>query len=1244
MPYNFEGLTTKEPASQYSFAGLTKPTGPETEDSSFLKGVGSSVARSAGVALGALNAPLAFGWGGAAAGLTEEYRNAPWYERPLIAFKGAFKSAGESIAEPGSFGTTYGEYYSNVRGGKTIHDDIVSGLGAEKDLAAGNENKYAAKMVAADVLAPLAEILGDIVSDPLILPLEALNLAKLNFKKVAPLPSKIDPKLADAVFKAEKLEGEQRKALQDHLLSVLKERQTRLDFDEALQKHVSSVYEYNRSRGPGLMKPGGREIPGLTAPRQAVAGQPKREFAAIQDALPEDVILGRKLMTEEEKLFSDQLATVREGKSAVTGALEAESKIGEPLIQRGPGYEKSARPLSVKSLSKDPTTARASGGAILGIEEDENGNLQYNIGKGLAGTLGVTAGIKYAGKANKLKETLAKYPALKKIHESVGKKREAFDFSGLIPRLVESFRDRFTDRFAALEKTSPATYVEASTFRSHADVSYQKFMELADSMQPVKKDEVWVTNYLTAHRDVTRAERGIRNPGDVTLTEAKEAISNIEEIWTQSGKNLDDLHTARDDFQAWTHDNILKPLLEGGIINQASYNEIVKNNQWYVAFDVLDRMDEAGKLPSGFTSAEWFSTPTQKVVKSLKGTTKQIDNPIDSTIRKFTEAQGTIAKNGVASTLIDDPGMAELIQPVAESAKQFKILQNMGQNPVTSGSIPKGYDTISRFKDGRVEKYAVPKNIATAMKQLTPWQAPKVVQMYHTVFRGAATTFRVAFMLGNVPRDALMAYVSSPVYRARDVAGKFQADWINGAWEASKEEFPWLTKKFGKSETVEQYIKDGGGFGYAGAEAFDSAGRKLPRTALFEKSGFRKAATVVVSPATLVKKLNSITELAPRLGIYERAKKVGYFDDEAAMLGRRGTIDFNKGGRWVKAANQWVPFLNARVQARTVLANALRTDTKNTLAKASVAIIPPAVTAYAFNNIYFKDLYEDVPEYIKKDYFIMIYGSEENDKGKTVPKMIALAKGDIGQMLANPLELMLDKMFSERPKDTKKFLMDFINDLSPVDAVRDGELSGTKLASSLLPPGGKAVGTMTGAIEKNLYTGYDTIPRSLQDDPPELQVKENTPWLHKKIGAALGVSPLKVQSVMSDVLAGYGREGLSPKAMLDGITGKVFKVKGGAIEREAVEYIDDNIKKGYSTAKSYAENAVAAGDISEAITLMNKWNQGISEGIAEYNKLYRKYGFQNRGKLQKDHTFTLQKRKNILKGKKVKQSYLERQL
>ncbi len=316
-------------------------------------------------------------------------------------------------------------------------------------------------------------------------------------------------------------------------------------------------------------------------------------------------------------------------------------------------------------------------------------------------------------KINKHARTLSENPAWGKVHGMMGKETKTFSASGFLTTINE----KMFDRFARLKKVSPKTYEEARVFSAYKDISFEKFNELKVGLKGVSGDELLFTDYVSAHRALTRSQRGLKNPNGVTLQDAKGAIRAIEKNWKDSGRPVQDLKTSFKNFQDWTHKYILKEALDSGIISKESYSAIRKNNEFYATFEILDHLPkDINDIPS-LPSKEYFSVSNQKIIQSMTGTEKKMANPIEATVKKFTRAQATFARNKVASTLVDDPMASTILRPVASNPKEFGIMKNQGLNPVLEGAWSKQeFGTINRFKNGRVEKYLVPKEIADTMK------------------------------------------------------------------------------------------------------------------------------------------------------------------------------------------------------------------------------------------------------------------------------------------------------------------------------------------------------------------------------------------------------------------------------------------------------------------------------------------------------------------------------------------------
>lgn len=1148
--------------------------------------IASGASRLGGVVVGAANAPLAFiqGMQNApidAKGGFEEWNKLPWYKKPLVMLGGGFESAARSIGKKDDFGETYDRYYK-ATSGNTLEQDFGKG-------------------------ANYVRLMLDLTRDPMVGPAIGMDLAKQGVKTVGQFVNylkrgtveigakevvKIPKGMIGDIDKLNKADAVEVAEMRQKVIDLIKQRKGVAESYETWGNKVLDAQEANAAaaRGAGV-NPLYDEIDKARA-AEPLSSQGKVAPMSLQELDPE---LARK---------------------------------ADNFLIRGQFPDK-------KIFKSSNELAMHGGGLVAGVDVDEDGNLTYDVAKGAGGAALGIAGFKMAPflkKSAAAQKIYNQNPNWGKVHGMIGKDKAPFSLVGL---WNDVWKSAF-DKFEPLKNVSRETYNEAIKYQTYKDVAQIKAKELEPLFQPFgSKDSVMVTEYIAAKRALNRAENGIKNPNNVTLDEAKNAIQEIEKHYAASGGDVANLQKAADGFSQWAQKNILKEAYDNGFISKEAYDSIVSKNKFYATFDILAYMpDNLDKLPI-LASSEYFSISNQKIIKAMVGTEKAIDDPIEATIRKFANAQAQFAQNKVASTFIDDvmsnpdPAVQSMIRPLAQSKKEFDILTKQGANPTSV--IPEGWESLNRMNNGYVEKFVVPKEIAESMKQLTPYQAPKAIQAVNSIFRQTATALYLPFTVGNAVRDAFMAFVTSPVYRGAEVV-KFPVDWVKGLYEGMKYEFA------GNSKQVEGYLKHGGGFGWT-SEVRDAAAAK-------EKL-FKGKLDIVLDKANLFKqieKLSGAVELAPRMAVYERAIQQGSSMDEAAMMARKATIDFNRSGSAVKVLNQFIPFFNARIQSRVVLGEALKNDPKGTITKGFLATVLPGATLYAYNRVHYSDLYDDIPKYTRDNYFTFITGETKDEEGRTVPKYFVIPKGDIGQMLWNPIEHAIEKAWKDDKTSTVAFLTQFVSDLSPVGFAREGELSAGMTLSNITPPPVKAV--VENVTNKNLYTGQDVVPHFMAENkPPELQYKEKTPetykWIAKELKdkANISVSPLKVQNFMSNIIAGYGREGLDPAAMFKGIQGRFYKEQGGQKERNTWDIIKE-IERGYDTTRAHAEEFVKAGDRANAIKLMQAWNDGIDK---EISRMADK-GIADKGGVRKDYFFTFDKIKSVMRTGADTRTSLERKI
>jgi len=622
----------------------------------FLKGA----SRTGGIAVGILNSPLAFVWGSQTEQYRkpEEWKKLPGWKKQLVSVGAGFESAYRSAFKKGDWGTLYGEYYKEVTG-VTIEEDMVRGF---RRIGVPDPERLASD------LAPTAEVLANIVSDPLITFGEASRIARLR------LPKTIPQKMLDRIAALDKTE---KKELQGQLLTALKRRKeykgtidklkaaqetrrppelditvlerkvkptpaaplksgvTAAKFKEVIAESTAKKFPEHGLKYDGMYESGAYSFTSYKGPL-------KKKSFTVREPTVERV---RAELKDVEKRFAvpdltpSQIADLLAGK---------EIKIAAKVPTQEKVYW-------VKGVTK-PTTLKAAGGAFFGIEQDEDGNIGYNPKKALTGTLLMAAGIKLKPASMKrFAQTMKNNPAWAKIVSGIKKEGGNLPtLSGIITKLnIGLF-----DRFAALKQITPKTYEAARKFSSYKDNTVIKFKELQVALKGlVDKNEFVFTSYIKAHRDLTRAERGFANPGGVTLADAKQGIKEIETHWSTGGRNIEDLRNARDLWTQWTHDHILWEAKENGIISVKAYDDILKNNKWYATYDVLDYLPENIHDLPAMSATEFFNVTNQKVIARLKGTERKIADPIEATIRKFANAQGTFARNKVLRMLVEDPEM-----------------------------------------------------------------------------------------------------------------------------------------------------------------------------------------------------------------------------------------------------------------------------------------------------------------------------------------------------------------------------------------------------------------------------------------------------------------------------------------------------------------------------------------------------------------------------------------------------------
>lgn len=744
--------------------------------------------------------------------------------------------------------------------------------------------------------------------------------------------------------------------------------------------------------------------------------------------------------------------------------------------------------------------------------------------------------------------------------------------------------------------------------------------------------------YLMSMRNLERSTLGKENPGGVTREDAARALFELKKRLPPAEATRIALGARQ--FYAWADKHILQRLVDSNVISKKGYEYIKSRNKFWLPFEVDIGPKEMGETLdlTKYKDMESFFGITQDVILGMKGTKQKIKPPLDTIMARLSMAVSIAEKNKVLMQLVKTRNTSDWAK------RQIKRIPSKAK-------VPEGKGTFGVIINGRVVKYSAPMDIIRSLQSISPSDmrlVEKVMGKANAIFRTGTTSLYLPFSVFNIPRDYQMATTTSKY-------GFNPVTWLEGLAHGAVSSFGMPTKLY------RDFLESKAGFG--GLIQRSAEGRVFSGTErygakeLFKTRG-RIIADNVLNPLELVQNIAKSFELAPRLAVFKKAR--GHEGSEmAAGHARRSTIDFSRSGETMKLANRWIPFLNARVQAKVSLAEAIFSHSglregKGTfvgipmdarmgaILKGMSMVVLPGIATYAYNRLRHGETYDKVPDDYKEKYFVIVTGEEEDNNGDMVPKIITIPKGDVGTLIFNPIENFLDWGMANRPLETRRMLVKMISDLLPVEIEREGKISPERAFASVMPPQFKAAGeAITG---KNLYWGKDIVPSRLQNIEPSEQYTDKTPEAYKKLGKITGQSPMILQHTARNI---FGSIMTDPTPI-----GQLSQLKK-RLSRTVWSQTTDDIYKitsraatGYDTARLRATRELMAGNKEEAKKIVMGWNEKARELMAEIADLSgHEYGEVKKSSLYKRYTFQDADFKRLLKAMGEKDiSYLEKQL
>lgn len=666
---------------------------------------------------------------------------------------------------------------------------------------------------------------------------------------------------------------------------------------------------------------------------------------------------------------------------------------------------------------------------------------------------------------------------------------------------AQKVRTELTDRYAALRDLEKdfnipleeSAYIGARSFGGHQGKIQDRLIDLARTVRPAKKEgylkDALDYAVLERHEELGGRLPNYTMPNGQTLADVAAQKTAMEQrLGPRRIAQINDLNKALRDYS----DTLLQEMRDGGLISDAAYQAIKKNNEKYIPFQrVQNALEEVDKvLPY---SKENFSVASQDVVRSIQGSEKEIVDPLEALVKNTFKAKAAIERNSIARK------MAAYADRPEFSGVVYKLKTGQRVSPTL--------ETISYLDDGQKSQVAVPAGVAAAMKNLNKESADVITRAMAFWGRAlrAGVTLDPIFMAKNTMRDFQTAVVTE---------GITPMDWARGMVASltrgvdQKKVPQWLAKKGVGDDTYRQFLRSGGAFG-----GFYHHGN-LPETAanLIASPGMKVAKTIIdprelfgILPA--MEKMGETAELASRLAVFQKAQRAGKGLQEAGWRARTGTVDFERAGTKMKIINMMVPFLNARLQGTLNLARVAKEAPMATAFRLSAVAGMPALATYFYNLENHPEEWGQIADYEKDNNYILIYGKGRNEKGD-LTDAIKIPKGEV-KPFVNTMIDMLEELRGTNEKDWKRIATTFLSDLSPVPFERGGKPSAGAAMSAVLPPPVKSgIQLATG---KDLYTGRDIVSRQFDETAsPHKRYGTETPTVFVKTAEKLSSAGLEV--------------------------------------------------------------------------------------------------------------------------------------
>ena len=187
-----------------------------------------------------------------------------------------------------------------------------------------------------------------------------------------------------------------------------------------------------------------------------------------------------------------------------------------------------------------------------------------------------------------------------------------------------------------------------------------------------------------------------------------------------------------------------KYLFDTGVLTPQQFSGMKQANKFYIPFKrIMDTVDEFLGLPS----KQVGSVSSQNIIRGIKGSERELVDPIESILANTYKIVGLGNRQKVAKAIVN----------LGDSLPDGVIRR------LDDAELIGTKNTISLFENGRTVRYEVPREISETAKGLNEEQLAAIVKIMSVptqIFRVSATGINPEFVIPNVSRDLQSAIVN----------------------------------------------------------------------------------------------------------------------------------------------------------------------------------------------------------------------------------------------------------------------------------------------------------------------------------------------------------------------------------------------------------------------------------------------------------------------------------------------------